>query len=100
IPDSWDHDSGARNANLEMMNQVILLGTTMAELFNSRNTSQTSEVSGSSQSANFRKQDDGKPRETTGICDPRTGLEWSPTEKACVQKREREANVKLQLQPQ
>ncbi|TIU86584.1 MAG: lytic transglycosylase domain-containing protein, partial [Mesorhizobium sp.] len=100
IQDSWDHNSGARNANLEMMNQVILLGTTMADLFNSRNTSQTSEVSGSSQSANVKEKDDENPLETTGICDPRTGLEWSPIEKACVQKREREANVKLQLQPQ
>ncbi|RWB39752.1 MAG: lytic transglycosylase domain-containing protein [Mesorhizobium sp.] len=100
IQDSWDHNSGARNANLEMMNQVILLGTTMADLFNSRNTSQTSEVSGSSQSADVKKKDNEKLRETTGICDPRTGLEWSPIEEACVQKREREANVRLQLQPQ
>ncbi|RWL75803.1 MAG: lytic transglycosylase domain-containing protein [Mesorhizobium sp.] len=100
IQDSWDHNSGARNANLEMMNQVILLGTTMADLFNSRNASQTSEVSGSSQSANVKEKDDENPLETTGICDPRTGLEWSPFEKACVQKRERKAKVKLQLQPQ
>jgi hypothetical protein len=99
IQDSWDHNSGARNANLEMMNQVIRLGTTMADLMNTRNAMSSSSLSGASQSSDFKLRDE-KPRETTGLCDEREGLEWSPTEKACVQKRERESNVKLMLQPQ
>lgn len=99
IQDSWDHNSGARNANLEMVNQVIRLGTTMADLMNSRNAMSSSNLSGASQSSDFKDRDE-KPSETTGLCDEREGLEWSPTEKACVQKREREANVNLMLQPQ
>lgn len=99
IQDSWDHNSGARNANLEMMNQVIRLGTSMADLLNSSNAESSSSLSGASQSSDFKDRDE-KPRETTGLCDDREGLEWSPTEKACVQKREREANVNLMLQPQ
>lgn len=100
IQDSWDHNSGAQNANLEMMNQVIRLGTTMADLLNSRSAVDVSGVSGSSQTSNYKDRDDDKPRETTGLCDPREGLEWSLTEKACVQKREREANVNLLLKAQ
>ncbi|TIM60303.1 MAG: lytic transglycosylase domain-containing protein, partial [Mesorhizobium sp.] len=99
IQDSWDHNSGARNANLEMMNQVIRMGTAMGDLINSRNASTASNLSGTSQSSDF-KDEHKKPRETTGLCDAREGLEWSPTEKACVQKRERAANVNLMLKPQ
>ncbi|RWQ32530.1 MAG: lytic transglycosylase domain-containing protein [Mesorhizobium sp.] len=99
IQDSWDHNSGARNANLEMMNQVIRMGTAMGDLINSRNANTASNLSGASQSSDS-KDEDKKPRETTGLCDPREGLEWSPTEKACVQKRERAANVNLMLKPQ
>lgn len=100
IQDSWDHNSGARNANLEMLNRAILLGTTMADLINSRNAADLSSLSGSSQTSDFKHRDDDKPRETTGLCDPREALEWNPTEKACVQKREREANVNLLLKAQ
>ncbi|MBD9524500.1 transglycosylase SLT domain-containing protein [Ensifer sp. ENS02] len=100
IQDSWDHNSGARNANLEMMNQVIRLGTTMADLMNSRNAVDLSGLSGSSRTSDFKDDDDKDDRETTGICDDRAGLEWSPAEKACVQKREREDNVELMLNAQ
>ncbi len=99
IQDSWDHNSGARNANLEMMNQVIRLGTTMADLMNSRNAVDAGGLSGSSRTSDF-KVDDEEDRDTTGVCDPREGLDWSPTEKACVRKREREANVDLMLNAQ
>ncbi|MGR9398123.1 lytic transglycosylase domain-containing protein (plasmid) [Rhizobium leguminosarum] len=100
IQDSWDHNSGARNANLEMMNQVIRLGTTMADLMNSHNAVDLSGLSGSSRTSDFKDDDDKEDRETTGLCDPRQELEWSPTEKACVQKREREDNVELMLNAQ
>ncbi|RWC69642.1 MAG: lytic transglycosylase domain-containing protein [Mesorhizobium sp.] len=99
IQDSWDHNSGARNANLEMMNQVILLGTTMADLFNSRNAMQLTETSGSSQSSGDNNKGE-MPRETTGLCDPREGFTWSPADQACVQKRERESTLNLQLKLQ
>lgn len=100
IQDSWDHNSGARNANLEMMNQAIRLGASMAELLNSRNAVNVSDMSGSSRTGDFKADDDEKDRETTGVCDVREGLEWSPTEKACVQKREREDKVKLMFNAQ
>ena len=56
IQDSWDHNSTARNANLEMMNNVIKLGTAMADLINSRNAITMSNLSSSSQSASKRQE--------------------------------------------
>ncbi|QYA17504.1 lytic transglycosylase domain-containing protein [Rhizobium sp. AB2/73] len=99
IQDSWDHNSTARNANLEMMNNVIRLGTAMADLINSRNAVSSANLSGSSRSS-VRKHDDDKPRDVTELCDPRQNLVWSDEEKACVEKRELEDKVQLQLQTQ
>lgn len=99
IQDSWDHSSTARNANLEMMNNVIKLTTAMADLVNSRNAVSAANLSGSSRSSEQRR-DDRPPRETTGLCDPRQNLVWDETAKACVQKRETEDQVQLLLQTQ
>ncbi|MEK1930444.1 MAG: lytic transglycosylase domain-containing protein [Pararhizobium sp.] len=99
IQDSWDHNSTARNANLEMMNNVIKLGTAMADLINSRNAIAASDLSSSSQSTGRGGEED-KPDDTTGLCDPRQKLVWDPVNKACVEKREGETDVQLLLQPQ
>lgn len=99
IHDSWDHNSSARNANLEMINTAIRMGAAMADLINSRNAVTTSGLSGSSQTTNFADRDDD-PRETTGLCDAREGLEWDEQEQACVVSREPETEVRLLLQPQ
>jgi hypothetical protein len=99
VKDSWDHNSTARNANLEMLNNVIKMGTAMAELINSRNAVSTSNLSGSARSSAVNR-DGEKPRQTTGICDPRQNLVWSEVEKACVKKRETEGHVQLMLQTQ
>jgi len=99
IQDSWDHNSTVRNANLEMMNNVIKLSTAMADLINSRNAVTTSNLSSSSQSASNNKDED-RPRDTTGLCDPKLNLIWDPEQRACVEKREASSNVQLMLQPQ
>ena len=98
IQDSWDHNSGARNSNLEMVNQLIRLGTTMADLINSRTAVSASGISGATQSSRYRKNSEAtQPK--TGVCDPKTGLEWNNQEKACVQTRERATSIKLNLDP-
>lgn len=99
IQDSWDHNSTARNANLEMMNNVIKLGTAMADLINSRNGVSSANLSGSSRSSDH---DPGKakPGDLTGLCDPRQNLVWSDEENACVEKRQSETAVQLMLSPQ
>ncbi|WP_234902071.1 lytic transglycosylase domain-containing protein [Agrobacterium rubi] len=99
IQDSWDHNSTVRNANLEMMNNVIELGTAMADLINARNAVTTSNLSSSSQSASNDK-DEEKPRDITGLCDQKQNLVWDPKQMACVEKRENTSDVELMLQPQ
>lgn len=99
IQDSWDHNSAARNSNLEMINAAIRMGTAMADLINSRNAVTASGLSGSSQTTDFQDRDDD-PRETTGLCDERAGLVWDADEQACVQKREAESAVQLLLETQ
>jgi hypothetical protein len=99
VQDSWDHNSTARNANLEMMNNVIKLGAAMADLINARNAVTTSELSGALQSGSTNTDRD-PPRSTAGLCDPRQKLIWDIRERACVEQREDAANVQLMLQPQ
>lgn len=103
IQDSWDQNSGARNANLEMMNQVIRLGATMAELMNSKNSLDLSNVSGASQTGSTKGKDEDK-EEVVDLCKsqevPGQELEWNQTEQACVQKRERATETKLMLSAQ
>lgn len=98
IQDSWDHNSTVRNANLEMMNNVIKLGTVMADLVNARNAVSSANLSSSSQST-AHDEGDEKPRDVTGLCDPRHHV-WSDEKKACIEKRENEDQVELMLQPQ
>ncbi|WP_117196072.1 lytic transglycosylase domain-containing protein [Rhizobium terrae] len=99
IQDSWDHNSTARNANLEMINNVIKLTTAMADLANARNAVSSANLSGSSQSS-APPRDDDQARDTTGLCDPRQSLVWSEEDKACVQRREDENQVQLMLETQ
>lgn len=99
IQDSWDHNSTVRNANLEMMNNVIKLSTAMADLVNARNAMSSANLSGSSRSS-AHDTGNGTPRDVTGLCDPRQNLLWSDEKKACIEKRENEGQVELMLQPQ
>lgn len=99
IQDSWDHNTTVRNANLEMMNNVIRLGTAMADLVNSRNAVSSANLSGSSSTATSDRDDD-EPNELTRLCDPRQNLFWDEEEQACVTRRENENQVQLMLQPQ
>jgi hypothetical protein len=99
IQDSWDHNSTARNANLEMMNNVTKLAIAMADLINSRNAMSSTDLSGSSQTTGS-KTDDVAPRDITGLCDPRQHLVWSAADKACIEKRPDVNQVQLMLQPQ
>lgn len=99
IQDSWDHNSTARNANLEMVNNVIRLGTAMADLVNARNAVSSANVSGSSQTARPPSPNE-QPDDTAGVCDPRANLVWDETRKACVEKREDETQVQLMLETQ
>ncbi|MBW6425733.1 lytic transglycosylase domain-containing protein [Rhizobium sp. XQZ8] len=99
IQDSWDQNSTARNANLAMINNVIKLGTVMADLVNARNAVSSANISSSSQTAKPSKTDEGQ-RVITGLCDPRQNLLWSDKQAACIKTREDETQVELMLETQ
>ncbi|WP_108610523.1 lytic transglycosylase domain-containing protein [Aminobacter sp. MSH1] len=96
IQDSWDHNSGARNANLELMNRLILLGTAFADLTNSSNAMTLGDLSGANRSTRFPASgDDNRP---VGFCDKRQGLVWDDAAKGCVKRIDAQAELLLETQ--
>lgn len=98
VQDSWDQNSNARNANLDMLNRMIQLATAFADLTNARNALTLGDMSGASQSGRYEKPDETDGRPVAGFCDPRTGLVWSAEAKSCVHKLDQATD--LQLTPQ
>jgi hypothetical protein len=95
IQDSWDHNAGARNANIEMINRLILLGSAFTDLTNSRNAMTVSDMSGANRSGRYQDPDIEETRPVAGICDVRQGLVWDGEANACVQKINLEAGLQL-----
>ncbi|RTM10863.1 MAG: lytic transglycosylase domain-containing protein [Hyphomicrobiales bacterium] len=98
VQDSWDQNSGARNANIDMLNRMIGLTAGFADLVNSRNAVTLSDISGASRSGRYEDGGGGSSRDVAGFCDDRAGLVWDATAKACVQKIDQ--NAELLLDPQ
>jgi hypothetical protein len=96
IQDSWDHNSGARNANIELVNRLILLGTAFADLANSSNAITLGEISGASRSTQYDRDDDDRP--DAGFCDERDGFVWNADAKACVLRIDAQAELLLETQ--
>ncbi|MBB3397868.1 hypothetical protein FHT71_004565 [Rhizobium sp. BK060] len=99
LQDSWDHNSTARNANLDMMNNLVKLAAAMADLLNSRNAMASANLSGSSQTSRSKPDHRASP-DTPGLCAPRQDLVWSAADQACIEKRPDVNQVQLMLQPQ
>lgn len=99
IQDSWDLNSGARNATLEMFNKAIELGNSLNELLNSQNSLTLSSSSGASQSSAYKPEPPEEPVEGSK-CDPAKNLEWSEEQKACVDKRQEPNQINLDLNPE
>jgi hypothetical protein len=98
IQDSWDHNSGARNANIELVNRLILLGTAFADLANSGNALTLGELSGSNRSTRYETGNDDDDRPVAGFCDDREGFVWDAYAKACVRRIDRQAELLLETQ--
>jgi len=96
IQDSWDHNSGARNSNIELMNRLIELSTTFTDLANSSNAITLSDISGSNRSTQY----DGNEidRTVAGFCDGRGGFIWDSKSNACVQRIDPQATLLLETQ--
>lgn len=99
IQDSWDHNSGARNANIEMMNRLILLSTAFADLTNSSNAITLGEISGANRSTQYDGNSSSRDdRPVAGFCDEREGLAWDADTKACVLRIDTQAELLLETQ--
>lgn len=99
IQDSWDHNSAARNANLEMMNQAIRLGATMADLLNSRNALSAGALSSTSRTIDISSDGDSE-RGTVTLCAGLENHEWDEEQNACVATHEDPEQVELMFTPQ
>lgn len=98
VQDSWDQNSGARNANIDMLNRMIALSASFADLVNSRSVVTLSDISGANRSGKYQDAGDGSSQNVTGFCDGRAGLTWDAAARACVQKLDQ--NDGLLLVPQ
>jgi hypothetical protein len=98
IQDSWDHNSGARNANLELINRLILLGTAFADLTNSRNAMTLGELSGTNRSTRYEENSGDDDRPVAGFCDEREGLVWDDVANGCVLRVDAQAKLLLETQ--
>jgi hypothetical protein len=97
IQDSWDHNSEARLANIEMLNRLILLGTAVADLANSRNAMTLSDMSGANRSGRYENSETEGSGQVAGLCDEKQGEVWDAEAETCVHNVTVE--VGLQLTP-
>ena len=98
VQDSWDHNSGARNANLELINRMIQLGTAFADLTNSRNAMSLGDLSGAARSTRYENAGGEDSRPVAGFCDARQGLAWDDAVKGCVLRIDAQAELLLGTQ--
>lgn len=91
VQDSWDQNSGARNANIEMLNRLILLGTAFADLTNSRNALSLSDISGSSRSGGYG----GASRPPGKDCARNAGAARTTTERPCTTGSDSETGLQI-----
>ncbi|MRX36886.1 lytic transglycosylase domain-containing protein [Aminobacter sp. MDW-2] len=98
IQDSWDHNSGTRNANIELINRLILLSTAFADLTNSSNAMTLGDLSGANRSTRYDAGNEDDDRPVGGFCDEREGFVWDADAKACVQRINAQAELLLETQ--
>ena len=99
--ESFDHNSTARNANLELFNQAIGMAAVFAELLNSKNAMQLTDQSSTAQSLNStpRPAEPDPTEPVENVCNE-PGTAWDEETKSCVAGLEPTGRVTLQLTPE
>lgn len=97
IQSSWDHNSGARNANLELVNRLLQLGSAFADLANSRNVMMLGDLSGATRSTRYGNSD-ADDRPASDLCDDGRGLVWDGTAEGCAAQIDNQAELLLDTQ--
>jgi hypothetical protein len=98
IQDSWDHNSGARNSNIELINRLILLTTAFADLTNSSNAMTLGDLSGTNRSTRYERGNEDDDRPIAGFCGEREGFVWDADAKACAHRIDAQAELLLEAQ--
>jgi hypothetical protein len=98
IQGSWDQNSGVRNANIELLNRLISLGTAFADLTNSSNAITLGDLSGANRSTRYKHGGEGDDRPMANFCGGEKDLSWSDAAKGCVQGVD--AHAELLIRPQ
>lgn len=97
VQDSYDLNSGARNANIEMFNRAILIGTAFADLINSKNKLDAAAQSGSSGSLKVKKKKE-RDKDKDDQCKKIDGSKWDDETQKCILPDTE--NNKLMLKPE
>lgn len=84
IQESWDRNSVGRNANVEMINGVIGLGTTMAKLINARQALATSGLSGSARAIGAHPRSPSGDKQPDELCIDHQPPNTAPQERCRV----------------
>jgi hypothetical protein len=95
VQDSWDHNSGARNTNIEMLNRLLQLGSAFADLANARNAMTVGDMSGTNRSSRYDDSGLDDTSSNASLCDSRQALAWDEETKACIQKVDLQAGLQL-----
>jgi hypothetical protein len=98
VQDSWDQNSAARNATIDMLNRMVALSASLAELANSRNAVTASEMSGANRSGRYQEGQGQGAQPTDGPCDDTADDVSGGTPKDCARKGDQ--NDDLLLVPQ
>ena len=75
MQESWDQNSAARNATIDMLNRMIALSASLAELANSRNAVTASEMSGANRSGRYQQGQGHGSQPADGLCENPAGDE-------------------------
>jgi hypothetical protein len=95
IQDSWDHNSGVRNANIELLEQLLQLGSAFAELANTGNAMTLSDMSGTSRSSHYETSGSADGRQPLEPCAPQRAVASDERHQACIQKIDLQAGLQL-----
>jgi hypothetical protein len=95
VQESWKQNSDARNANIEMLNRMIELTSSFAELVNSRNAMTLGDISGASRSGHYLAIDGASSPSIVSRCENRVDFGWDKPTQRCVRQPNQSAGLLL-----
>lgn len=98
IQDSWDHNSGARNANIELVNRLIPLERPSPTLPIPAMRSRLATCPGTNRSIRYDGNEGDDDRPVAGFATTARASVWDAEATACVRRIDRQAELFLETQ--